>query len=130
MKLIRTDDLERLEDCIPIINMVNGVDRQKIFDLEMKLSGWHHHYNLHKIKEEVRKMEELLGTATFKGKSIPDYEIDFFIKQHIWAYTMEDDEDCYIALYLNEEGLSVEVSDECEPYLVEILEELIQMIIQ
>lgn len=128
--LNRTNKLERLEDCMPVINYTRAENKQKLFELEMKLVGWHNHYNLYKIKEEVDKMEELLGKATFKGKELPDSEIEFYIKQNIWAYTMEEDEDCYIALYLNEEGLSVEVSDECEPYLVEIMEELIQMIIR
>lgn len=122
--------LDRLNDCMPIINMIRGSEeKQKIFELEMKLSGWHHHYNLYKIGEEVKKMEELLGNPTFKGKNLLDYDIEFFMKENIWTFVLEENKNAIVVLYLNKEGLSVEVSYECKNYPIQILEELIKRII-
>lgn len=130
--MLRRDNvLDRLEDCMPVINyMKNSEERDKMFELEMKLSGWHHYYRIHKIGDEVKKMKELLGNPDFEGKSILEYEIEFFITQYIWTFVLDEDEDAVVVLYLNEEGLSVEVSDECENHLVEIMEELINIIIK
>lgn len=128
MKLTKTNELESLLDCLPTINFAVEDNKENIYKLEREIAGWHHRHNVYATLSEVKKMKEFLGDTTFEGDSIPDLEVEFFYKQYIWTYTSDDIEDSYIAIYLNEEGLSVEVNDECEDFVVDILQEVLNMI--
>lgn len=134
LKKVEKMEVEELEDflldCMPAINFAIGEGRKHIYELESKIAGWHSHYGLYQTIDEANKMKEILGEPIFEGKHMSDIgiNIDFFIKQYIWIFVAEDNEEAHVVLYLNEEGLSVEIGDECEDKVDETLEAIINLI--
>lgn len=124
--LKRTNNIDNILDAEPINNFTN-IDKDAMLDKQMTLISWYRNYELHNVKEEVSKMTELIGKPNFTGTRLK--LIQFLIKKYIWCFTLENVKNSLVVIYLSSEGLDIEVTKNCEPYLFEILDELIAKII-
>lgn len=124
--LIRDNVLDRIDEAEPVMNFTT-LDKKSLFSKVMFLTCWHNFYKLYKTKNEVEKLNTIIGKYSFKGKKFED--IDFFNKQYIWQFHIENNENALVFIYLSVDGLSIEMTKDCEFQALDILDELIQMIL-
>lgn len=110
--------INTIEDATPIEMIIkNNTDQNAKLD---KITSWYQTHGLKTYKQKQRKLVYLLGKYNFSGKTLE--HIDFYKTQNIWGFSYEAHP---FFVYYNEDGLSIEATDECIPCLDEILDILV-----
>lgn len=110
-KMERVEVMDSRFDCEPISNFVK-TNRSLLFEKEMKLAVWYHKYNLTSFRTRLQKLNELLG----KGSKIHS--------TYVWGFKYKDTYP--IMIYYSKEGLSMEAVVSSEPFIFQILDEVLE----